>query len=197
VKSTLSRIFAAFAGSVLLIAFSACPAGAETVNRALERVLAKGRISADDGARVQRSYAAALQAGVEHREALSLAEACVKGEFDTPQTLRMLSLAAQLALEGLPVKGFIAKVEEGVSKRVDADRVAQAAERRALMLNKSKQILNGLVLEGFSVDDRDELLPDLAEALEAGRAPEEARAILSDALRDGERPGAIRQKLFP
>jgi sulfite reductase beta subunit-like hemoprotein len=196
-KSALSTISAALTGVALLVAFSVRPAAGETGNRALERVLARGAYSADEGARVQRSYAAALQAGVEGREALSLVEACVRGRFDASQTLRMLSIAAQLALEGLPVEGFAAKVEEGVSKRVDPDRVAQAAERRALMLNKSRQILNGLVLQGLSVGDRDELLPDLAEALEAGRAPEEARAILSDALRDGERPGSIRRKLFP
>jgi hypothetical protein len=196
-RSTFSMVAAAFAGIALLAAFSAGPAGGETRNRALERILAKGAYSGEEVARVQRSFAAAVQARVGERDALSLVEACVAGEFDASQTLRMLSVASQLALEGLPVEGFIAKVEEGVSKRVSPDLVAQAAERRALMFNKSKQILNALVLQGFSIDDRDELLPDLAEALEAGRAPEEARAILSDALRDGDRPGAIRRKLFP
>jgi hypothetical protein len=109
----------------------------------------------------------------------------------------MLSIAAQLALEKLPVDGFVAKVEEGVSKRVSADRVVQVAERRALMLNKAKLILNALVLQGFKIDDRDELLPDLAAAFEAGRKPEEAQAILLEALKSGERTGSIRRKLFP
>ena len=153
--------------------------------------------SADDGARMQRSFAAARQAGVEERDALSLVETCVEGEFDASQAQRMLSIAAQLALEKLPVDGFIAKVEEGVSKRIDADRVVQVAERRALALNKAKLILNSLVLQGFSADDRDELLPDLAAALEAGRTPDEARAILAEALQSGERIGSVRRKLFP
>jgi hypothetical protein len=65
------------------------------------------------------------------------------------------------------------------------------------MLNQAKLILNSLVLQGFSVDDRDEVLPDLAAALEAGRKPEEAREILTEALRSGDRPGSIRRKLFP
>jgi len=173
------------------------PAAGATTNRALERLLGKSMFSADEGTRMQRAFAAALQAGVDDRDALALVEACVEGEFDASQILRMLSIAAQLALERLPVNGFVAKTEEGVSKRVAADRIVQVAERRALMLNKAKTILNSLVLEGFSVDDRDELLPDLAEALEAGRKPDEARAILSEALQSGEGTGSIRRKLFP
>jgi hypothetical protein len=52
-------------------------------------------------------------------------------------------------------------------------------------------------LQGFAIDDRDELLPDLAAALEAGRTTEEAGKILSEALQSGERAGSIRRKLFP
>jgi predicted RNase H-like HicB family nuclease len=196
-RSWLPGIPSAIVAVVLLAGSFAAPAVGGTNSRALERVLAKSMFSADEGARMQRAFAAARQAGVEERDALSLVETCVEGEFDASQALRMLSIAAQLALEKLPVEGFIAKVEEGVSKRVDADRVVQVAERRALSLNKAKLILNSLVLQGFKIDDRDELLPDLAAALEAGRAPDEARAILSEALESGERIGSIRRKLFP
>jgi len=184
-------------GIVLLAGSFAAPAAGETTNRALERVVARGRFSPDEGTRMQRAFSAARQAGVGEREALTLVGSCVEGQFDAAQALRMLSIAAQLALEKLPVDGFIAKVGEGVSKRVPADRVVQVAERRALMLNNARLILNALVLQGLSVDARDELLPDLAAALEAGRNPDEARTILTDALRDGERAGSIRRKLFP
>ena len=193
----LRGVSLALVGIAFLAGSFAAPVASDSTSRALERVLAKGMFSADEGTRMQRAFSAARQAGVEERDALSLVETCVEGEFDASQSLRLLSIAAQLALEKLPVDGFIAKVEEGVSKRVSADRVVQVAERRALMLNKARLLLNSLVLEGFSVDDRDELLPDLAEALEAGRKPDEARAILSEALRSGERTGAIRRKLFP
>jgi hypothetical protein len=185
------------AATALLAGALCSPAAGQTTNRALERIVAKGMFSAEEGARLQRAFAAARQAGVEERDALSLVQTGVEGEFDAAQTLRMLSIAAQLALEKLPVEGFLSKVEEGVSKRVPADRVVKVAERRALMLNQARLIVNSLVLQGFEIDDRDELLPDLAAALEAGRSPEEARVILSDALRDGERTGAIRRKLFP
>ncbi len=184
-------------GIALLAGTLAAPVAGETTSRALERVVAKGRFSPDEGARIQRAFAAARQAGVEERDALALVGSCIEGDFDALQALRMLSIAAQLALEKLPVEGFIAKVEEGVSKRIPADRVVHVAERRALMLNKAKLIINSLVLQGFSIDDRDELLPDLAAALEAGRNPDETRAILVEALQSGDRHGSIRRKLFP
>jgi len=197
VRSNLRWISSALAGIAVLAVVFAAPAAGQTTNRALERIIARGMFSADEGMRLQRAFAAARQARVGERDALTLVETCVEGEFDAPRTLRMLSIAAQLALEGLPIEGFIAKVEEGVSKRVPADRVVQVAERRALMLNKAKLTLNALVLQGLAIDDRDELLSDLAAALEAGRTPGEAEAILSDAIKAGDRPGAIRRKLFP
>lgn len=196
-RSRTWGIASAFFSIAVLLGVLAGPAAGGTGNRALERVVAKGMFSADDGTRMQRAFAAALQAGVEERDALGLVETCVEGEFDASQVLRVLSISAQLALESLPVDGFLAKVEEGVSKRVPADRVVQVAERRALMLNKAKLLLNSLVLQGISVDDRDELLPDLAAALEAGRKPEEARAIILEAIKAGDRAGSIRRKLFP
>lgn len=196
-RSRRSMIPGVLAGMALFVTVFAGAAAGETRNRALERLVAKGSYSADEGARMQRAFAAALQAGVRERDALGLAEASVEGEFDAAQALRVLSIAAQLALEHLPVEGFLAKVEEGVSKRVSPEQIVHAAERRGLMLNKAKGILNSLVLQGFSIDDRDELVPDLAAALEAGRSPEEAQAILSEALRDGEQAGAMRRKLFP
>ena len=191
------KVPVALVGIALVAAAFSGPAASESRNRALERIVVKGMFSVDEGTRLQRAFAAALQAGVDERDALTIVEACVSGEFDTPQAMRMLSIASQLALEHLPVDGFIAKVEEGVSKRVAPDRVVQAAERRGLMLNKAKLILNALVLQGLAIDDRDELISGLAAALEAGRAPDEARTIITEALQSGERSGSIRRKLFP
>jgi hypothetical protein len=196
-KSSLWRIPAALLGITLALGALAGSAAGENRNRALERVIAKGMFSADEGARLQRAFAAALQAKVEERDALTLVETCVDGEFDASQAMRMLSIVSQLALEHLPVDGFIAKVEEGVSKRVAPDRIVQAAERRGLMLNKAKLILNSLVLQGFTIADRDELLPDLAAALEAGRSPEDVRRILAASVEAGDSVGRIRDKLFP
>lgn len=190
-------IVAACLSVAVLVVALAGPALAASRNRSLERVLERSEFTAEEGERFQRAFAAALQAGVAERDALALVKAGAEAEFEAPQVLRLLTLASQLALEGLPAEAFLSKVEEGVAKRVDADRIVQVAERRALMLNRAKQILNSLVLEGFGARDRDEILPDLAAALEAGRSPGEAEAILSDGLREGDSAGALRRKLFP
>lgn len=196
-KSTWCRVVSVlFAGALLGASLAGTAAGASR-SRALERLLEKGMYSEADGRGIQRAFSAAEEADVDDRDALSLVEVCIDGEFEGSQIQRVLSIAAQLSMEGLPIEGYIAKIEEGVSKGVPADRVVQAAERRGLALNKAKLILNSMVLQGFSSDDRDELLPDLAEAIEAGRSPEDATTILSEALEEGESPGSIRRKLFP
>ena len=181
---------------VLAAVFPGAAAG-EARNRALARLVAEGSYSNEEGARLERSFGAALRAGVRERDALELVESCVEGEFEASQVERVLSVAAQLALERLPVEGFLAKIEEGVSKRVEAALVVQAAERRGLTLKNAQSIIKSLILEGLTIDDADELLPDLAAALEAGRTPEEAREILTEALRAGDRAGSIRRRLFP
>ncbi|HWR98875.1 MAG TPA: hypothetical protein VN317_10680 [Candidatus Methanoperedens sp.] len=151
---------------------------------------------AGEGARVEQAVEAAQNAGVERRDLRALTEACERGGFSESQTVRILSLAAQLALEELPVRSFAAKVGEGVSKRAGPDRIVEVAERRALSLNRARSIINGLVLDGFAIEGRDEILPDVAEALEAGMSGETIRDILAASLEDGG-VAEIRRKLFP
>lgn len=169
-----------------------CPARARGAEGLIE-----ARFPPEGRDQVARAYRAAVKAGMRERQAADLLEACLDGEFEAGQTARVLTLAAQLSLEGLPTESFAAKIAEGVAKGAPADRVVQVAERRAQLLNRARLILNGLLLEGLDVDGREDLLQDVAEAMEAGRSPEEARGILAEALREGERIGEIRRKLFP
>ena len=111
--------------------------------------------------------------------------------------LRILSLASQVSLEDLPVEAFLAKIEEGVAKRVPADRVVQAAGTRAVMLARAKVVTKAAVLDGFSRSDAEDLLVDVAAALEAGRTPEEIRAVFAAAIAAGDGVGAVRGRLFP
>lgn len=191
------RVPAVLIAGTFLVGLVAAAASGQVRNRALERALDGRQFSADDGTRVQRAFDAALHAGVRENVAVDFVEVCVSGGFDAAHLARVLSIVAQLQLERFPLDGVLTKIEEGVSKRVAPDRIVQAAERRGLMLTKAKGIINALVLQGIPVNNRDELLPDLAAALEAGRSPDEARTILSGALKAGEGSGSIRRKLFP
>ena len=139
----------------------------------------------------------AVDAGVEERDALALVESGADGEFSADQVVRVLTVAAQLSLESLPLDLFVSKVKEGVSKRMEPGRIVQAAEARALQLKQASNLFKQAVLDGGSARDREELLPDIAEALAAGMDQGRIRQILLDAAKDGDSPGAIRRKLFP
>lgn len=176
--------------------FSGMAAG-DARSRALERVLEKNGVAAEDRDRIQRAAGAAERAGVPDRDVENLVEDCVRAGFPSAGVVRLLTLATQLALESLPVESFTAKVEEGIAKRIDPVRVVQVAERRALMLNRAKRILDGVLLDGAPVRGRDDLVPDVAEALEAGRQPEEIERILAESFEAGAGIGEIRRKFFP
>lgn len=75
--------------------------------------------------------------------------------------------------------------------------IVQASEARALKLKQASNLLKQAVLDGISSRDREELLPDIAEALAAGMSQEKIREILLEAVKDRDSPGAIRRKLFP
>ena len=182
----------ALAGAV--VSPAPCPAAGR--DRALERTLGDG-YAADEAGQIGRAFRAAVQGGVRERTASGLVESCVEGEFSAEQIVRVLSLAAQLALEDLPVDSFADKLEEGTAKGVPAERVLQAAEARALTLNQAKGAVNAAVLDGLEVRDRGELIGDVAGALEGGQDVAEVGRILRLARDEGWSQRNIRRALFP
>jgi hypothetical protein len=166
-------------------------------SRALEKFLEKKGVSAEDRGQIQRAAGAAERAEIPDRDVEGLVEDCVEAGFPAANVVRVLSLATQLSLERLPLESFTAKIEEGIAKRVDPDRIVQVDERRALMLNRAMGILDGVLLDGAPVRDRDKLIPDVAEALEAGRQPDEIQRILSAGFEEGAGTGDIRRRIFP
>lgn len=169
---------------------------AEGGSRGIERILEKQGMSDQDRSAVDRAVKAADRAGFQERDAEKLVEVCAEGEFSAAEIARVLSLATQLALEGLPTDTFVAKIAEGVAKRVAAEKVVAAAERRALLLKQAQNLLNGILLEGEPVRDREELIPDVAAALEDGRSAADLRELLTGAFQEGEGIREIRRKIF-
>jgi hypothetical protein len=165
-------------------------------SRGVERLLEKQGVSSSDRAGIDRALKAADRAGFPERDAERLVEVCLEGEFPAAEVVRVLSLATQLTLQNLPTESFVAKIAEGVAKRVSPEKVLAAAERRALLLNQAQNLLNGILLEGSPVRDREELIPDVAEALEDGRSAGELRELLTSSFKEGEGIREIRQKIF-
>jgi hypothetical protein len=192
----------AFAAAVLvagaaLCAASQAPAAPRGGNRDLEKLFQNAAFREPEAAQIARAFKVALDAGVEERDALALVESGAGGDFAADQVVRVLTVAAQLSLERLPMDLFVSKVREGVSKRVEPGRVLQAAELRALKLKQASNLLKQAVLDGISSRDGDEILPDIAEALASGVDQARIREILAEAAKGGDSPGAIRRKLFP
>lgn len=194
-----ARIFAVAVLAIGAILFSASPvpAASRGGNRELEKIFKNASFGESDAAQITRAFKVAVEAGVEDRDALALVDSGADGEFEADQVVRLLTVAAQLVLEGLPTETFVSKVREGVSKRMEPARVVQAAESRALMLKQASNLFKQAVLDGISPRDREELLPDIAEALASGMDQARIREIFLEAVKDGESPGAIRRKLFP
>jgi len=187
---------------ILAIGFVCCasspvPAASRGGNRDLEKIFKNGSFAGAEAAQITRAFKVAVDAGVEDRDALALVESGADGEFAADQVVRILTVAAQLALENLPTEMYLSKVKEGVSKRMEPARIVQAAESRALMLKQASNLFKQAVLDGISPRDRDELLPDIAEALASGMDQAKIREIFLEAAKDGDSPGAIRRKLFP
>lgn len=173
------------------------PAASRSANRSLERIFERSSYPGPGADMISRAFTVAVDAGVDERDALTLVESCAEGELAPEQVARILSLAAQISLDHLPADLFVSKVLEGVAKGAEADRVVKAAERRALDIKRASNLVKNLALEGVSSSDRDELLPDVAEALAAGLGEAQIRKIVTEAAAAGDDVGAIRRKLFP
>jgi uncharacterized protein YcgL (UPF0745 family) len=192
-----SRAFPALAAALLLV-ISAGVSTASPRYRKLDSLLEKEGISASQRVQIDRSYGAVLKAGGDKRETLSLVESCLEGGFGGPQIARVLTLLAQLELSDLPVESYSSKIHEGVAKRVPVPKILAAAGRQALTLKNAENILNALVLEGYDieVDDREALMPLVAEALYSGKTLREVRDILTSSLDGEENLRKIRRKLL-
>ena len=165
--------------------------------RGLEKVLERYDLEARQAEQIKRFYALALRAGADRKDTLSLVETCFEGGFNFSQVNRILTLIAQLKLADLPVEGFISKVSEGIAKGISSEKVIQVAERRALMLKKADNLLNNLVLDGVELEDPEELIQDVAEALESGSSTRKVVKVITESVEDGERTDRIRKELLP
>lgn len=189
-------IVAALLAAACILSFGAFSASAASRYRVLERLLEDTAFSAAEYEQVAKSFSAAVKAGQDRGDIADLVESCLEGEFTAAQVVRVLKLSAQLELSGLPAESFFLKVQEGVAKGVEAARVVGAAERQALMLKKSDNILNGLLLQGVEIDDPEELLPAVAEALGSGRSEREVREIIIKSSAEGESQRKLSRRLL-
>lgn len=170
--------------------------GAASRFRKLDRVLADTSFTDAQKASISSAYGSVIGAGGGRREALDLVEACLEGEFQAKQMVRILSLTAQLELAGLPAEEFAHKVKEGVAKGVEGEKILKVAEKKALLLRKATNLLNRIILDGYAIDDRALLLTAVAEALEEGRKEKKIRERIIEGLEKGESARRIGRTIY-
>jgi hypothetical protein len=164
--------------------------------RDLENLLAREEVGKVEGMRITAAYRSALRVGIEGKTLFSLVESSVKAEFEPVRIERILSLASQLQLSGLPLDDFVDKVREGVAKRADPEEVVRAAEHKALALKAAENLVRQIQLAGYEMRDSDKLLPAVAEALESGKKGSEIRRIIISGIKEGDSTSRIRRRLF-
>lgn len=195
-KGRLLPLLAGVAVLALFLSASGGTAWGKGSLRDLDRLLAGEEVGAVDGKRITAAYRSALKVGIEGDTLFPLVRSSVRAGFSTLHLERILSLAMQLQLSGLPLDDFVDKVREGVAKGADPEKVVKAAERKALALKKAENLINQILLAGYEIDDSEELLPAVAEALESGTKEKKIRLVITSGLEKGDSTGRIRRRLF-
>lgn len=194
-RSWTGRIISALVVGLLLLSGGG-PVWGRGGLRDIEKLLEEKSIGPQASDGILRVYQSALRVDIEGRDIFPLVKSCLEEGFSASAVERVLSVAIQLQLSGLPLESYIDKVREGIAKRVPVDRILQVAERTALSLKRAGNLLNQIVIAGHDVEDRDELLPAVAEALESGKKERELREIIVRGLEEGDRASRIRRALF-
>ncbi len=122
-----------------------------------------------------------LDLGMAPSEVRNAVDACVRGGFTSGETARVLGLLAKALLAGLPHHDLLARLYEGVAKKVAPSRVLRVLEDTAKTLRNAKRLVDRLVLDGFFVPDYRMAVQAVADALAAGASPSEVlRSVRED-----------------
>jgi hypothetical protein len=171
---------------VVLFALTSGANGAENPNLDnISRALAMSSLTQADQIEVRTKAAAAINAGVPVEDVEIIVQQAVNRGVEAGSMGRFLDTSAATKKEGLPVKVILDRIEQGLAKRVPADRIAMASERLAEKLAEARPLVDGLIREGMSSQkssERDEAVGSAARALEKS-IPSEAVQGIGTAVR--------------
>jgi hypothetical protein len=165
-------------GFILSVSVEAAP------KKGIEPILEKHRLSSSDSRDIARNYRAVVAIGAEPSRVESLVDGALSAGFDADELVRCLDLISAAGLNGLPHESLLAKMAEGVAKRVDADDVIDAVERRALSLKRARQLLSSVIYDLSGADGIGVLIQTVASAIDRGISERDIVAILKDEAAD-------------
>lgn len=161
------RLLATACGAVLLVAGSAICQQAP-----------HGRLSGPGASDVReedadRLFHQAVLLGVPEKDLERLVETCRRRGFTGIEVSRVLSLVARAKLAGLPHADLLNKLREGLAKDAGPEAIIRAMDEKARVLRRAKDLVDTLLMEGWSTPDRSFSVQVVADALEAGVSPAE------------------------
>jgi hypothetical protein len=170
-----------FAVPVVLFALTAMANGAENPHLdSISRALAASALTQADQTEVRAKAVIAINTGVPAEDVEIIVQQAVNHGVEAGTMGRFLDTSASAKKEGLPVKVILDRIEQGLAKRVPADRIAAASERLAEKLAEARPLVDGLIREGMTAQkgsEREEAIGSVARALEKSIPPEAVQGI--------------------
>ncbi len=129
----------------------------------------------------------ATQAGLDAAQVEPILARCRERGWDPEATQNAMRFAINASREGVPCDPILARIEEGITKGVEPERVAEVAQQRYTSLARADQLLHETL--GESVPGHGGIVLSLSRALESGLTDES----MAELLRAGEntRPGPM------
>lgn len=141
--------------------------------------------------RIERSYAAAVKAGIPEDVLLPFVEDILRHKLDCGQMVRVLDVTIRLREADLPYFVVFSKVREGVAKEASPVRVVEAAEAKFNALTASRDVLKSLDALGYRTRDPQNAAVVISSYIETGYTPSEIVSQIRNKGIEGGRFSAL------
>ncbi|NTV54777.1 MAG: hypothetical protein HGA73_04875, partial [Syntrophaceae bacterium] len=116
----------------------------------ISRALAASSLTQADQADVRARAVTAINAGVPAEDVEIIVQQSVNKGVEAGTIGRFLDTSAAVKREGLPVKVLVDRIQQGLAKRVPAERIAAASDILAEKLRVAGPLVDGIIRDGMS-----------------------------------------------
>lgn len=142
-------------------------------------------------------YRQSVALGVPESELSMLVASCREQGYITAEIQRIVGLIAKAKLAGLPHEDLLAKFREGLAKRAGPESVDEAVSRKALTLRRSKDLVDSLLIEGWSATDYSLAIKMVADSLDAGFSSQKIISVLNGDIQKPEGMPELKKVFAP
>jgi hypothetical protein len=169
------------AAAAIVFGLTSWSHGAENPNLdSISRDLAASSLTQAEQADVRARAMSAMNAGVPAEDVAVIVQQAVNRGVESGTIGRFLDTSAAVKREGLPVKVVVDRIQQGLAKRVPAERIATASDLLAEKLRAAGPFVDGIIRDGMAArksSEREEAINATARALEKSVSPEAVQGI--------------------